>query len=363
MAGEERTARSRPTGNAASSRPFMRKEIHEAPARIEYLLARETKAIENALAPLRRNRPPLILVAGRGTSHHAAIYGHYLFEHLLGIPVSGAALSLFTLYPAPVHLKGALAIGLSQSGESPDVVKTLRTARRRGAFTVAITNSVASPLSDAAHHTIHLHALEERAVAATKTYTAELVAILLICRALGADLPQREIDAIPEALRVALSCEDAIIELAPYYRYAPRCLCLARGFNYATVRETALKLMETCYLGSAGMSAADFLHGPIAFIDETTPILLFAPHGPTYRFMFTLAKRLRKQEVDVLAFSNREQIVEACPLGVHCPVEMREALTPIPFAVLGQLFACHLALVRGLDPDSPRRLRKVTRTL
>ena len=350
-------------GTRLPRRPMMLGEIREAPERVEALIAGEYRGVEKALAPLRRQPPPLILVAGRGTSHHAAIYGHYLFEHLLGIPVSGAALSLFTLYPAPVHLKGALAIGLSQSGESPDVVKTLRTARRRGAYTVAVTNTESSSLSEAAHYTIHLRARTERAVAATKTYTAELVAIALVCRALGGDVSQREIDAIPDAIRAALGCEDQIAEAAPYYRYAPRCLCLARGFNYATVRETALKLMETCYLGSAGMSAADFLHGPIAFVDETTPIVLFAPGGPTHRFMLGLVRRLREQGVDILSFSNRQGILRASTVGVHCPIEMAEPFTPIPFATLGQLLACHLAMVRGINPDAPRRLRKVTRTL
>jgi glucosamine--fructose-6-phosphate aminotransferase (isomerizing) len=344
-------------------RPMMLQEIHETPERIEALIDREAKALHKALAPLRQNHPPLILVAGRGTSHHAASYGQYLFEHFLGIPVSGAALSLFTLYPAPVHLKGALAIGLSQSGESPDVVKTLRTARRRGAYTIAVTNTNKSSLSDMAHHTVHLHARKEYAVAATKTYTAQLVALLLICRALGGDLPEAEIASLPDALRAALKCEDAIVELAPYYRYAPRCLCLARGFNSATARETALKLMETCYLGSSGMSAADFLHGPIAFVDHATPILLFAPNGPTYRFMQDLAKRLNRQEIDFLTFTNRQDILRISTMGVSCPADVREGLSPIPFATLGQLFACHLALVRGLNPDAPRRLRKVTRTL
>lgn len=344
-------------------RPIMLGEIHESAEAVEALVARESEALEEALAPLRRERPSLILVAGRGTSHHAAIYGHYLFEHLLGIPVSGAALSLFTLYPAPMHLKGALAIGLSQSGESPDVVKTLRRARRAGAFTLAVTNTARSTLSDVADHTVHLRARKERAVAATKTYTTQLVAILLICRALGGRVADREIAALPGAIRTALGCEEQIAQVAPYYRYAPRCLCLARGFNYATARETALKLMETCYLGSAGMSAADFLHGPVAFVDETTPIVLFAPAGPTYRFMLSLARRLRRQDIDLLAFSNREEILRVATVGVHCPVRTREPFTPVPFAALGQLLACHLALVRGVNPDAPRRLRKVTRTL
>jgi len=200
-------------------------------------------------------------------------------------------------------------------------------------------------------------------VAATKTYTAELAAIAMICRALGADLPEEEIQALPEAASAALAHDAEIAALVPYYRYAPRCLCLARGFNYATTREVALKLMETCYLGSAGMSAADFLHGPVAFVDEDTPIMLFAPDGPTYGFMLDLARRLRRQGVDILTFTNRRGIAAASTLAVRASLKMREGLTPIPFAVLGQLFACHLAKVRGVNPDAPRRLSKVTRTL
>ena len=347
----------------APRRPLMLKEIHAAPQRVELLLARETRPLEKALAPLRRQPPPLIFIAGRGTSDNAAVFGRYLFEHFLGIPVSGAALSLFTLYPAPFHLGGALAIGLSQSGESPDVVKALQTARRMGAFTLAVTNAPRSSLAGLAHHTLPLHALEEKAVAATKTYTAELVAMAMTCRALGGDLPGPDVSALPDAIRVALTCEDAIAEVAPRYHYAPRCLVLARGFNYATARETALKLMETCYLGATGMSAADFLHGPIAFVEPATPVVFFAANGPTYRFMLDLARKLGRQGVDVLAFTNQADLARHAAITVHCPVDTREGLTPIPFATLGQLFACHLALARGLDPDAPRRLHKVTRTM
>lgn len=356
--GEGAAARAAPRGE-----PHMLKEIREEPERVEALVGKEWGPLERALEPMRRQQPPLILVAGRGTSRHAATYGQYIFEHFLGIPVAGAALSLFTLYPAPLRLKGALAVGISQSGETPDVVKTLRTARRMGAYTVAVTNAGKSSLTEVADHTIRLRARSERAVAATKTYTASLVAMLMICRALGGDLEQREVEELPEAIRAAISCEDTIVELARYYRYAPRCLCLARGFNYATVRETALKLMETCYLGSAGMSAADFLHGPVAFVEHDTPVIFFAAQGPTYDFMMDLAQRLDRQDVDVLGFANDDRILKHCALGVHCPVSVREALTAVPFATLGQLFACHLAMIRGLNPDAPRRLSKVTRTL
>src|SRR5574340_288398 len=200
-------------------KPFMLKEIHQAPARVETLLRAETSELTKALAQLRRTPPPLILIAGRGTSDNAATYGRYLFEHFLGIPVAGAALSLFTLYPAPMHLSGALAIGISQSGESIDVVKAMRTARRMGAFTLAVTNEPGSALAELAHHTVLLHARQERAVAATKTYTAELVAMAMICRALGGGLPESELRAIPESIQVALSCEEAMAEIAPRYRY------------------------------------------------------------------------------------------------------------------------------------------------
>ena len=344
-------------------RPFMLREIREAPERVEVLLRDETRGLTKALAQLRRDRPPLILIAGRGTSDNAATYGRYLFEHFLGIPVAGAALSLFTLYPAPMHLSGALAIGISQSGESTDVVKALRTARRMGAFTLAVTNAPRSALSELAHYTVQLHARNERAVAATKTYTAELVAMAMICRGLGGDLPESELLAIPESIRAALTCEEAVAEVAPRYRYAPRCVCLARGFNYATARETSQKLMETCYLGATGMSAADFLHGPIAFVEPTTPVLLYAADGPTFPFMLKLAKRLKREGVGALTFTNREGIARESAFTVQCPVKMREGLTPIPFVTLGQFFACYLAMERGLNPDAPRGLTKVTRTL
>ena len=255
----------------------MLKEIHAAPDRVAYLLDHEKAGLERALSRFRTQPPPLILVAGRGTSDNAAVYGRYLFEHYVGIPVSGAALSLFTLYPAPMHVKGALSIGLSQSGESPDVVKALRSARRNGAFTVAITNVAHSSLAHAAHYTVLLHAHKEKAVAATKTYTAELAAMTMICRAIGGRIEERAIAEIPEVLRTALTCEAAVADIAPYFRYAADCICLARAFNFATAREIALKLQETCYVPAEGMSAADFLHGPIAMLTEMIPMMLFAP--------------------------------------------------------------------------------------
>ncbi len=183
--------------------PTMLKEIHAAPQRVAYLLDRETAGLERALARFRTEPPPLILVAGRGTSDNAAVYGRYLFEHFVGIPVSGAALSLFTLYPAPMHVKGALSIGASQSGESPDVVKALQAARRGGAYTVAITNVPDSSLARVADYTLLLHARKETAVAATKTYTASLAAMLMICRAIGGRIDPRRIAQIPEVLSAA----------------------------------------------------------------------------------------------------------------------------------------------------------------
>jgi glutamine---fructose-6-phosphate transaminase (isomerizing) len=338
-------------------------EIHATPERVAYLLDHERAGLERALARFRTERPPLILVAGRGTSDNAAVYGRYLFEHFAGIPVSGAALSLITLYGAPMHLKGALAIGASQSGESPDVVKALRAARRNGAFTVAITNTAGSSLTRMADHTVLLHAGTEKAVAATKTYTAELAAMVMICQAIGGRLEARPVAAIPEALRTALTCEAAIAQIAPYFRYAADCICLARGFNFATAREAALKLQETCYIPAEGMSAADFLHGPIAMLDEMIPMMLFAPRGPTMKFMRDLARRLHRQGADTIAFTNDDAMAHAATYGVCCPFEIEEGLPPFPLATLAQLFACHLAVARGLDPDAPRRLTKVTRTL
>ncbi|MFB3880512.1 MAG: SIS domain-containing protein [Armatimonadota bacterium] len=351
------------TPNPPARQPWMLREIHEEPERVATLIRRESAPLHRALARFREARPPFILVAGRGTSDNAARYGRYLVEHFVGIPISGAALSLFTLYPAPMHLRGALAIGLSQSGESTDVVRALTAAKKAGAFSIAVTNNPGSSLADAADYTVLLHAHKERAVAATKTYTAQQVAMVMLCRALGGRIPEGDIASIPETIERALGCEEAVAQIAPYYRYAGRCVCLARGFNYSTAREVALKLMETCYIGATGMSAADFLHGPIAFVERDTPILAFAPQGPTYRFMVEVAKRLHGQGVDLLAFTNHDAILKHCAVGVRYPGRFREGLSAIPLATLGQLFACHLALVRGLSPDAPRRLRKVTRTL
>jgi len=343
-------------------RCLMLEEIHEQPEVLERLLSGREHV--STLDTLRRLKPPMVLFAARGTSAHAAFYGRYLLERYVGTPATVAALSLFTQYRVHPHLMGALVIGISQSGEAPDAVEVLETARERGAFTLAITNTPESPITKVANEVMLLNAGPERAVAATKTYTGSLACLLLIARALGGRLPAG-MARIPEFMAQALEQDPLIGSLAPRLRFATRMVILGRAFDYCTVHEAALKLQETCYLAAIGHSAADFLHGPIAMMEEEVPVLLYAPRGKTLPFMTRVMKRLQGIGSETCVVTNHAPLAQAgmARLNVRLASGLDEVYMPFPHIGLAQMLAAHLALEKGINPDEPRELTKVTRTL
>lgn len=346
----------------APGRSIMLSEIHEQPAILDRILSGQPHA--DVIEKLKRLRPTMVLFAARGTSAHAAFYGRYVIERYVGTPVTVAALSLFTQYRVHPHLMGALVIGISQSGEAPDAVEVLDTARQMGAFTLAITNTEHSPLAKVANEVMLLGAGPEKAVAATKTYTASLASLLLVAQALGGRLPagQRK---IADAMAGALKQEPLIANLAPRLRFAERMVILGRGFDYCTVHEAALKLQETCYLAAIGHSAADFLHGPIAMMEEEVPVLLYAPKGKTLTFMTRVMRRLQGIGSETCVVTNHAPLAQAgmARLNVRLAAGLDEVYMPFPHIGLAQMLAAHLALEKGINPDEPRELTKVTRTL
>lgn len=368
-----------------TSSTYMLREIHEQPDVVATAVAAAAEPARQVAAQFAARNCDLILIAARGTSDHAALYGQYLFQYLNAIPVALATPSLFTVYGGTLRLDRALVIGISQSGEAPDIIEVLERSRQAGAYTVGITNFGDSPLAQASDQALLCHAGLERSVAATKTYTTTCGILAALASALpGGEALQAHLERLPEMLRAALATEESVAGAVARYSHARDCVVLGRGFEYSTARETALKLEETCYVIATPFSTADFRHGPAALVERGLPIILFAPPGRTLSEAYELLEWLRDQGADCVVISGDEQVLArattAIPLRLpsvphgedssrmsrdgaeNGSVDVTELLAPIPYIVPGQLFAHYLALSKGLDPDHPRSLSKVTRT-
>ena len=350
----------------------MLEEIRQQPAALERTLRAGVGGVERLRRFLARRRPKLIVLAARGTSDNAAQFGRYLIEITTGIPVSLAAPSILTLYQAQVDLAGALVVAISQSGESTDTNYVLERARAMGAMTVGITNESESSLAKLAGHVLHVRAGHEKSLAATKTYTGQLLAIYLMAYALGARIDLDDLRKMPEWAAAALRLEPGIGERAERYRFMDHAVVVGRGLNYSNAFEFALKMMETCYIVAERFSSADFLHGPIAMVEASFPVFLFAPAGVTWPAIQGMLVKLDALKAETLVITDRGnphaaassqrsiRIPLRCPRRSGLPDDL---FTPIPYIIPAQLFAAHLAEQKGLDPDHPRTLRKVTRTL
>lgn len=336
-------------------------EIREQPEVAARLIRESKDQIKEVASAIRSQNPAAFWVAARGTSDHAAIYGKYLFETRNRLATGLAAASTSTLYEHPPDVSRLCTIGISQSGSSGDIVAVLRDARRQGSLTVAITNEEDSDLARAADHCLPMRAGHERSVPASKTYTASLILLALLSQELTPDSAfERSIHDIPVAVAHALEVGSRLHDVAASIK-AQRMAVLGRGFHLATTLEVGLKIMETSYVLAEARSVADFLHGPIAVMDAGFHALLIEAKGPSHPGMRQLAQRLRGLGARLITFTDEpDQVLGevAVPILTGLP----EALTPIPYAVVGQLFALNLALSRNLDPDQPRGLAKVTQT-
>jgi glutamine---fructose-6-phosphate transaminase (isomerizing) len=341
---------------------LLHQEIASQPEVIARLLERETQHIQQIVAHL----PPFdyVLIAARGSSDHAATYAKYAWTTLAGYPIALAAPSLLTMYHAPMRLAHALVVGISQSGQSPDIIAVLEEGKRQGRPTLAITNDGASPLAAVADHVIELHAGAEKSVAATKTYTAQLTVMALFAAALrGQAQHMEELQQLPTAIEAALQLSAPLAQSIERYRYMDRCITIGRGYNYATSFELALKLKELTYVMATAYSSADFRHGPIATIENGLPVFLVMPLGATFADMLELAQDLRQRGAELLIISESAHALSLARTALPIPAGMPEWLSPLIAIIPGQLVALHLALAKGLNPDIPRGLHKVTRTL
>jgi len=343
----------------------MLEEIRQQPAALERTLTAELRSLDRLKHRLQKHRPRMIVLAARGTSDNAAQFGRYLLEIATGIPVSLAAPSIHTLYQAPVDYGEALVVAISQSGESTDTNLVLERARERGAETLGITNERSSSLARMAHYTLLVRAGKEKSVAATKTYTGQLLSLYLLAYALGAKIHTDDLRRIPELVAGALRLEPEIAALSERYRFMRYSVVVGRGLNYANAFEFALKMMETCYVVAERFSSADFLHGPVAMVEPSFPVFAFCPSGPTWpavREMLDKVRALKAEAVVITDASNPEALGRGTR-AMRFPRKIKELLTPVPYIVPAQLFAAYLASQKGLNPDHPRTLTKVTLTL
>jgi glucosamine--fructose-6-phosphate aminotransferase (isomerizing) len=338
-------------------------EIREQPETLARLV-REGREEALALGRAVRDRSPrYVMLAARGSSDNAARYAQYLFGLENRLSVALAAPSLFTHYDSPPSLAGALVMGVSQSGQSPDVVEVLREGRRQGALTAALSNDPGSPLAEAAEFRVGLRAGVERAVAATKTYTAQLTGLAMVSAAIAAreDL-WRELQELPAQVEKTIAQAQGLAHAARLVAPASRLVVVGRGLHFATAFEVALKVKETSYLTAEPYSSADFLHGPIAMLERDLPVLLVSSGPRPFPDLADLAARARAAGSPVLALSDDERLLAAADAALPLAGAAPDWLAPVTAVVLGQLFALELCQARGLDPDTPRGLRKVTLT-
>lgn len=338
-------------------------EIMEQPSVIRRLIELEADRVASMGRSLANQDVRYVVIAARGTSDNAARYGQYLFGAQNHLTAALATPSLYSVYKRPPRLDGALVIGISQSGQSPDIVSVLGEARRQGAVTVAITNDPGSPLAAGADHVVELHVGQERSVAATKTYTAQLAALALLSMGMaGAPMRPGALDSVPGAMEQALEAEEATRAAAARMARSNRCAVVGRGFNYATTFEIALKIKELAYVAAEPYSSADFMHGPIAVVEPGFPVVLVNVARTMRTETLALQDSLREQGAALVVLGDDNGLRHPADAWIPVPGGLPEWLTPLVAIVPGQLLAFHLTLARGSDPDQPRTIRKVTLT-
>lgn len=342
---------------------LMLAEIAEQPAALERTIAEERGKIAKLGKLLKARDIDLIVLVARGSSDNAALFGRYLLEITTGIPVSLSAPSVHTIYGAKLRLDHALVVGVSQSGEGEDINHVLESARASGAYTIGITNERASSMTRVVDETLLTHGGRERSVAATRTFTGQMLLFYMLATELAQTAVPFSYETIPQFVAGALEQKPAIADLVQRYVFMENCVVVGRGLAYANAYELALKLMETCYVVAERFSSADFLHGPVAMVERHFPVILFAPPGVMLAGVKSLIERLRELHAETLAITSDLDVAAMCTRSIVLSREIDEFLAPIPYIVPGQLFAALLAEAKGLNPDAPRSLSKVTRTL
>lgn len=309
---------------------------------------------------IRKSGATHVVIAARGSSDNAGRYAQYVWGARNRLNVTLTTPSLYGPYSSPPNLDGALVVGISQSGESPDLLAVLTEANRQGRPTLAITNNPSSPLAEVASRSLDLGVGIERAVAATKTYTGQLLAVALISTAVAGQDAEADLTLLGPAVEAVLSKGDQMKVAAGELADQDRCVVIGRGYHHATAHEWALKTAELAYLVAQPFSSADFRHGPMALIEPNLAVLAVATHGPLFRELSELLSEIESAGARVIAISDRDDLPAQNRIRIPSTPEW---LSPIPAIVAAQVFTYFLTVARGHDPDRPRGLRKVTRTV
>jgi glutamine---fructose-6-phosphate transaminase (isomerizing) len=343
--------------------PKMLQEIRQAPSVIKLQLEQNQSRVKALVKAINEHQPAFAMTIARGTSDHAANFLQYALESQLGLVTASAAPSVITAYNAKLKLKNALVIAISQSGQSPDVVNSLTAAREQGALTVAIVNVPNTPLQAAAEFCLPMQAGTEEAVAATKSFIASLVAPLSVIAALNNDSSlQAALKNLPQAMQFALETESIAHDRAERYRYAESMVTLGRGLHYPLAREAALKLKETSVMSAEAFSTAEFAHGPIILIENGFPVLAFQARDVTAAGSLERYADLMARGAEVILIGADQPTLPAT-IRLNTPATGHDLTDPIPAMLAAYLFAGHLSLAKGMNPDAPRTLSKVTKTL
>jgi glucosamine--fructose-6-phosphate aminotransferase (isomerizing) len=339
-------------------------EIADQPAVLDRLLREGSPDVDAIASSLGARRFDHVIIAARGSSDNAARYAQYIFGAFNRLSVTLATPSLYTRYRTPPRMDGALVVGISQSGESPDLVAVVEEGRRQGCPTLAITNVAGSPLTAVADHTLVLRAGQERSIAATKTYTAQLMALAMLSAALGEDRERRrQLAEVPGHVAAALAIDAGrMTAAAASLKDAGHGVVIGRGFNYATAFEIALKAKELAYVPVEPYSAADFQHGPIALVETGFAAIVINVAGAVSREVEDLLREIVRRGARPVVLSNLPSSLALAAAPLPLPADLPEWLSPIAAVVPGQLLAYHVSRQRGFDPDEPRGLSKVTKT-
>ncbi|MBE7734482.1 SIS domain-containing protein [Devosia faecipullorum] len=341
-----------------TSQTHMRREVNEIPQVVAGFLEASSSGLDQAAARLREVDPALVVTVARGSSDHACTYLKYAVELTLGLPVASIGPSIASIYGKDLKLDRAAAIAISQSGKSPDIVGMAQSARRSGATTVAITNTMGSPLAETSDFTIDLHAGVEKSVAATKTFVTSVVAgLALLARWSGdADL-RRAVEALPDSLAKAVECDWS--EMIPALDGHSALYVLGRGPGLAIAHEAALKFKETCIIQGESYSAAEVMHGPVSIVGSGYPVLGLAARDAAEASVADMAHKLAGQGARAFLTSDRPGAASRLPFAATG----HPITDPLALIVSFYGFVEALARHRGLNPDEPPMLRKVTETL
>ncbi|MEC4019504.1 SIS domain-containing protein [Streptomyces sp. H27-D2] len=350
-----------PTQQTEQPGRIMSGELAEQPAVLRRILEVGAPKIREVAEQIAAKRPRFVLLTARGTSDNAALYAKYLLEVRLGLPCGLTSMSTTTAYGAKPDLTDVLVITVSQSGGSPDLVASTKAAREAGAITLSVTNNPDSPLAAVSEYHIDILAGPEKALPATKTYTASLLALYLFVEGMAGN-DGSAAKALPELAEQLLARQPEIKTLAGRYRFAERMVITSRGYGYPTAKEAALKLMETSYIPALSYSGADLLHGPLAMIDAISPVIAIVTDGKGGQALQPVLERLRGRGADLVVIGSQAEVDKASA-GFALPTEgVAEEVQPILEILPLQMLAYEVTIARGQDPDAPRALAKVTET-